>query len=162
MVDPNKEPFLINRRAIHELTVRKDPRMVKKDWGEGIPTYKTKDLMVEEELLDFGMQIVEDFYISKEGFIVLEKNFGANCFPNFALQKNEVMYFLKVDVGIVDRPVINQNKKDFFLDACKRFNAKCLYAPIGLVPADEARAAKKVALYGDAYHVDFAGVEELN
>lgn len=162
VVDPNKEPFLINRRAIHELTNRKDPRMIKKDWGVGIPTYDSKDLMVEEELLDFGMQIVEDFYINKHGFTILEKSFGTRCFPNFALQKDGVLYFVKVDVGIVDRPVINQNKKDFFLAACKRFNAKCLYSPIGIVPSDEIRATKKIALYGDAYHIDFAGVEELN
>lgn len=43
VVDPNKDPFLINRKAINDLTVRKDPLLQVKDWGNGIPSYTEKD-----------------------------------------------------------------------------------------------------------------------
>lgn len=162
VVDPNKAPFLINRKAINDLTVRKDPRLQIKDWGVGIPHYTENDLMTPEELLDFGMQVIGEHYISKNGFTVLESNYGVDGFPNFALQKNGVIYLMKVDVGVTNKPVLSQRQKDFYLSACKRFNAKCLYAPIALVSSDKERAAKEIALYGDGYYVNFSDVEELN
>lgn len=162
VIDPNKEPFLINRRTIHELTDRKDIRLMPKDWGKGIPNYNEKDLMVEEELLDFGMQIVEDYYIHKKGFDIIETNYGAKGFPNFALQKDGSLYLLKVKCNVGDKPQWSEEAKQFYLSICKKFNAKCLYAPISIVSSDNERAAKKLALYGDGYYADFSGVVELN
>lgn len=162
VVDPNKDPFLINRKAINNLTIRKDPRLQKKDWGSGIPHYTEKDLMTEEELLDFGMDIVGEHYVAKNGYTILESNYGAQGFPNFALQKDGVLYLMKVAVGVTRKPVISQREKEFYLSACKRFNAKCLYAPLAIVSSDEERASKGIALYGDGYYANFSNVEELN
>lgn len=162
VVDPNKDPFLINRKAIHELTIRKDPRIVVKDWGKGVPLYTEKDLMVLEELLDFGMQVVEDYYVKKQGFSILEKNYGVSCFPNFALKKGGKVYLVAVDVAVGKRPTYSEREKSYYISACERFNAKCLYAPVAINSSDEIRASKKLALYGDEYCIDFDGVEELN
>lgn len=162
VVDPNKDPFLINRKTIHKLTVRKDPRLQIKDWGAGIPNYTEKDLMTEEELLDFGMDVVGEHYIAKNGFTILETHTGVNGFPNYALEKDGVVYLMKVAVGITDKPILTQQDREFYLSACKRFNAKCLYAPLAIVSSDEERAAKGIALYGDGYYANFSDVEELN
>ena len=162
VVDPSKDPFIINRKAIHFLTDRKDPRLVQKDWGKGIPNYTENDLMVPEELLDFGMQVVEDYFLKDSGFTILETNYGIETFPNFALQKNGQIFLLAVEVAVGERPICSLRNKDFYLASCKRFNARCLYAPIGLVPIDKERAANKLALYGDGYNIIFSGVEELN
>ena len=162
VVDPNKEPFLLNRRAIHEYTERKDNRLLPKDWGKGIPNYSEDDLMVEEELLDFGMQIVSDYYIHKNGFTILETNQGVSGFPNFALEKNGTLYLLKVKCEVGNKPQCLEQDKQFYLSISKKFNAKCLYAPISIASSDNERASNKIALYGDGYYADFSGVVELN
>lgn len=162
VVDPNKEPFLINRRTIHELTVRKDVRLFPKDWGKGIPTYSKEDLMVEEEMLDFGMQIVSDYYIHKNGFTILETNQGVRGFPNYALEKNGELYLLKVACEVCNKPQCSEEDRSFYLSISKKFNAKCLYASVSIVSSDSERASKKIALYGDGYYADFSGVIELN
>ncbi len=161
VVDPNNDPFMINRKGIHNLTVRKDPRLEIKDWGAGIPEYTEKDLMVEEELLDFGMDIVRDHYIAKNGFTILESHTGVTAFPNYALKKNGELYLLKVDVGVTNKPTLSDQDKAFYLSSCKRFNAKCLYAPIALVSTDEERAKNGIALCGDGYYANFSDVEEI-
>lgn len=164
VLDPDNEPFLINRRAIHELTIRKDIRLQQKNWGQGIPMYTEKDIMVSEELLDFGMQVVEDYYIKNNGFTILETNFSPNCFPHFALQKNGKIYLLVVKVAIGDRPSFTEREKKFYISNSNKFHAKakCLCAPIGIVSSDAGRAKEKLALYGDGFYVDFNGVIELN
>ena len=152
---------MINRKGIHNLTVRKDPRLQVRDWGEGIPSYTEKDLMVEEELLDFGMEIVKDHYIAKNEFTILESHTGVTAFPNYALQKNGEVYLLKVDVGVTDKPTLSERDKAFYLSSSKRFNARCLYAPLALVSTDAERAKKGLALCGDGYYVNFSDVEEI-
>jgi hypothetical protein len=162
VIDPNKEPLLINRKSIHFHTKRKDPRLQAKDWGPGIPKFNPKDLMTAEELLDFGMDVVIERYISKNGFNVIETHKGTQGFPNFALKKEGVVYLMKVAVGVNNKPVLAEQDKEFYLSSCKRFNAKCLYAPLALISCDDERAANGIALYGDRYYVDFSDVEELN
>ena len=57
---------------------------------------------------------------------------------------------------------LSERDREFYLSSCKRFNAKCLYAPLALVSSDKERAAKGIALYGDGYYANFSDVEELN
>lgn len=155
VVDPNKEPFVINRKAIHHFTDRKDPRIVKKDWGNGIPQYTEKDLMVPEEFLDFGMQVIEDYFIHKNGYTILEANYGVETFPNFALQRNAEIYLVKVECAVGEEPMYSEKERDFYLAACKRFNAKCVYASVIIASTDEERASKRLALYGDGYYTNY-------
>ena len=155
IVDPNKEPYIISRKAIHELTDRKDPRLVQKDWGIGIPEYNEKDLMVPEEYLDFGMQVMEDYYIPQNGFKILETCYAVGTFPNLALQKNGEIYLVKVDCSIGEKPTYTEEERAYYLSACKRFGAKCLYASVVINPKDEERASKKLGLYGDGYFVEY-------
>lgn len=161
VVDPNKNPFYINRKLIHKLTDRKDPRVVVKDWGKGIPNYTQKDLMVQEEILDFGMQVIEDYFIKQNNFSQLEVNYGVEYFPNFVLKRNGILYFLKVDVGIVDKPILKGNDRAYYLAFSRKYNARCLYAPIVISPADEMRAKERLVLYGDAFHVSQPQIEEI-
>lgn len=43
VVDSNKGLFLLNQKDISNLTVRKDPCLYIKDWGDGIPNYTEKN-----------------------------------------------------------------------------------------------------------------------
>lgn len=88
-MDPNCNPVIITRREINGLTSRKDPRLQIKNWGYGIPFYTEKDLMVEEEILDFGIDIVIDNFVKKNGYEIVEINRGTDGFPNLALTKME-------------------------------------------------------------------------
>ncbi len=162
VVDPNKDPFYISRKQIHFSTVRKDPRLGEKDWGRGIPEYMEEDLKTPEELLDFGMEIIEEYFIEDEGYHVLESNRVMEGFPNYALEKDGNLYLMKVKVSVLEVPVLSQEEKEFYCSACEQYNAKCLYAPIVIASTDSERADKGIALYGDGYRLRYLDVEELN
>jgi hypothetical protein len=162
VVDPNQDPVLISRKEINGLTIRKDPRLQIKDWGVGIPKYTERDLMVEEELLDFGIDVIEEHFVNKNGYEILEINRGADGFPNFALRKNGILYLMKVDAAVTNKPTLTREKREFYVNSCRRFNAKCLYAPLALISSDPERAEAGIALCGDGFHANFTGVEELN
>lgn len=162
LVDPNCNPVIITRREINGLTSRKDPRLQIKNWGYGIPFYTEKDLMVEEEILDFGIDIVIDNFVKKNGYEIVEINRGTDGFPNLALTKNGVLYLVKVDASITNKPTLTLENKMFYIKSCEKFNAKCLYAPLALRSSDPERAKAGIALCGDGFTAIFSGIIELN
>lgn len=109
-----------------------------------------------------GIDLIKDNYVDKNNYEILEINRGTAGFPNFALRKNRNLYLMKVDVGIKNKPVLTAEKREFYMDSCKKFNAKCLYASIALFSSDSERAKAGIALCGDGFYANFSGVEELN
>jgi len=163
VVDPNKEPYLISRKAIHKFTKRKDPRLEIRDWGVGIPNYSKKDIMVEEEMLDFGIDIILDHYLAKKPCQLLEENRGVEGFPNLVYKKGEQLYMMKVLVDVLpNQPRLSKERKDFYLYHCNKFNAKCVVASVSISSSDEQRKNEGLALIGDGYNMRINDVAELN
>ena len=163
VVDPNKEPYLISRKTIHQYTKRKDSRLQIRDWGSGIPNFNKDDIMVEEELLDFGIDIILEHYLSKQSCQLIEENRGVNGFPNIVYQKNNQLYMMKVFAGVLpNRPTCTKEQKEFYISHCNKFNAKCVIASVSIGSSDEERKKAGLALVGDGYNMCINEVVELN
>lgn len=154
IVDPNSNPKYIPRKLIHNYTNCKDSRLEIKDWGAGIPRYKASDIQTKEELIDFGFEIIERFYIEKQSYEVLEHYPMPRAVPHYALRKDGKLYFLQIDVGVYpNTPEMSETSKKSFLAACNRFGAIGLFASIQIESADNERAAASLALCGDGFSI---------
>lgn len=150
VLDPNKNPYYIRREEISQRTNMKDPRRQERDWGEGIPSCKPSDIMSQEELLVFAMQVIADNYIEEENYSIIDLSYGIEGFPNFVLKKDDQLYMMKVDVGVTPNvPTYSVKDKNFYLSVCKKFNAICLYASVSIESLDQVRAAHGLVLCGD-------------
>ena len=161
-VDPQSEPVYISRKQIDALTVRHDPRLQERDWGEGIPkSYRQSDLLCIEELTDLAMDIVTQ-YAANHGYAIFERYSSPVYIPNLILEKDGVTYYVAVEAGLApDIPRLRPDKLKALQDYALALNAKCLYAPVGLGSSDKERFAERLALCGDRYIVNFGGFENV-
>ena len=154
IVDPNSNPKYIPKQLIHSYTKYKNPRLEIKDWGVGIPQYTKSDLKIKEELIDFGFEIIEKFYIEKQGYEILEHYPMPRVIPHYALRKNGKLYFMQIDVGVYpDLPKLRESSKRSILAACNRFGAIGLFASIQIESGDKERANAAIALCGDGFAI---------
>ena len=139
-----------------------DKELKQKDWGKGIPKYKEEDLMTQEELLDFAMQIVKQFELDKNGFELISANNKIGFYPNFVVKKDDILSFILVKADIAPRmPELTVEDRRIMLEQSKKFNAKPLYAPVGFGSTDSDRFDKSLALRGDEYYCNYVGLEEI-
>jgi len=161
-VDPQNEPVYISRKQIDALTVRRDPRLQERDWGEGIPkSYRQSDLLCIEELTDLAMDIVLQYCVN-HGYGVFERHSSPVYIPNLIVEKDGVTYYAVVEAGLApDIPTLHPEKLKALHSYAEKLNAKCLYAPVGLGSADKERFAERLALCGDRYIVNFGGFQNV-
>ena len=162
-INPYDYPVYIQRKDLQMLSGKEDPRLKKRDWGEGIPEYTETDIMVAEEALDFAMEIVAEYGLAPEKFNLLESNNGLTTFPNFVAEKNGRYYFIAVDVAVAPNvPRINDEAVPKLIEIAKRNgNARILYAPVSIASADSERMQKGLALAGDTFIGSFLGFIEV-
>lgn len=161
-IDPQNDPVYVSRKQIDALTLRRDPRMEERDWGEGIPAhYRQSDLLCIEELTDLAMDIVLQ-YCANHGYAVFERHSSPVYIPNLILEKDGVTYFVIVEAALAPEiPQLRPDKLKALKEFADKVNAKCLYAPVGLGSSDKERFAQRLALCGDRYIVNFGGFENV-
>ena len=161
VIDLNDNPVYIERTEINLYSSRKDPRLVVRDWGKGIPLYKKDDLKTQEELHDFAMAILDNI-LEKQGYLIHERNNFSSWFVNYIVSKDNIIYFISVESGVAPKiPTLNKNKKEQLLIASKNHNAIPLFASVGFGSTDVQRFNKGLALCGDEFHARFTGFEEV-
>ena len=137
-------------------------RLEKRDWGKGIPSYNESDLMTQEELLDFAMQIVKQFEIDKNGFELISANNKVGVYPNFVVKKDDTLSFILVKADVAPRmPELTGEDKKIMIEQSKKFNAIPLYAPVGFGSTDPDRFDKSIALRGDGFYSNYVGLEKI-
>ena len=162
VLDPADSPVYVSRKQISGMTNRKDPRAVRKDWGEGIPQYAEDDLLSAEEIQDFGIEVVTEYGFEKEGYHVTDVNPGIGFAPSIVAEKDGKIFFVLVESSILpDMPSIGA-KKEQFCSFCHQHGAIPVYAAVGFGAADEARFNASLALYGDGFYSNFKGLEILD
>ena len=70
--------------------------MQNKDWGKGIPSYNESDLMSDEELIRFAMDIVAKYELNGNGYELVDWSCQPNVFPNIVLKKDEKLIFVEL------------------------------------------------------------------
>lgn len=132
----------------------------RKDWGRGIPEYKNSDLMTKGQLLNFAMRIVHDYDLQDSEFVPISYCDNSNAQVNFIIKKGNDLLFVYVHpYALPNEPVFEDDTKRTLLDLCKKFNAKCLFAPVGFCSCDEERASAGLFLKGDGFDANYTGME---
>ena len=164
VIDPeDTQPVFISRRDLQPLSGKPDPRLEKRDWGEGIPEYTPADLLSAEEAMSMAMTVTADSALSPDGFTVSEANSSITSFPNFIAEKNGQLYY--ISVGVAAAPNVPRLDPDMIakLRAIAAENsARLLYAPVAIAPADPQRMQKGLLLVGDEFIINFAGLLDLS
>lgn len=134
-----------------------------KNWGNGIPEYNESDLMTKGQMLNFAMHVVHDYDLKDSGFMPISYCDNSNAPVNYIMKKDSDIFFIVVYPYVFpDEPLFDNEMKNVVLELCKKYNAKCLFAPVGLCPCDEERAAERLLLKGDGFYVNYTGMEEID
>lgn len=138
--------------------------MERKDWGNGIPSYSETDLMTEEELLRFAMDIVAKYELNGNGYELVDWSCRPNVFPNIVLKKDEKLIFVVVKVAVAPNHATLSNfwKNSYAQKAKKDYCASCFFASVNIGACDAERFDAGLALRGDAFYANYNGLEELN
>ena len=162
VINPDEDPVYMQRKDLQFISGKEDPRLADRDWGEGIPEYTDADIMVAEEAIDFGMEIVAQYGLAPQGYELLESNNGLTAFPNFVVRKDGKLYFVAVDVALAPKiPKLDKEIVPKLLEIANEYDASILYAPVTFASADEERAQKGIALVGDQFIGKFLGFMEI-
>lgn len=136
--------------------------MNRRDWGDGIPNYTKSDLMTEEELIAFALEVVAEYELTEDGYELLDCTSSPNVFPNIVLKKNGKLIFITVKVAIApDRAMLSNFWKNIYGKKAKEYGARCYFAPVGFGSRDADRFNASLALRGDSYLINYVGMEEL-
>lgn len=159
--DLNDSPIEITRNDIDRFSNRKDKRLQKRDWGNGIPKYTNEDIMTKDELFDFGMQIVTQ-QINKEGYTIIHTENNYRSVVNIVAIKNKKKYYISVKTTIAPEIAkLNDKDLDRLKEICKNENALPLFVPIGFGSIDSERFTSSLALIGDGFNCRYTGIEEI-
>ena len=134
----------------------------KSKWEPGIPQYTREDLLQGRELLDFAMQIVNQFEIEKNGYEIVAATNDPDKFPNFVCRKDGKMIFIVVKAAIYpDNPYLSVEEKKNILKFAEKYDAECYFAPVGLMSNDPIRAEASLALRNDGYYSNYSGLQKI-
>ena len=157
--DSGDIPIFITRGQINGLSKRKDPRLIKKRYGAGIPEYLEDDLLTRDEIFDFGINVVIE-ELEKDGFVIEDVINNFRAYPNIFATKNKQTYFIYVISTIaleevtIDKKVLDDIKND-------AKDAIPMIARVSFASVDEERFNNKLALIGDAYHCKYEGLTKI-
>lgn len=165
IINPDTDGFCIDKSFLVKIMLhsqyecQKNPGCPPKDWGLLIPKYKKKNLMTEEDFLNFGMHTIIENWIEKEGYTVVSANDNLKVCPNLILEKNGRISFVVVKGYCAEKePQIDDFTKNRVLALGKKYNAACFYAPVGFRSAgDLLRFEQCLALKGDQFYSKFDG-----
>lgn len=153
-------PIFITRGQINGLSRRKDPRLMKRNYGKGVPEYKEEDLLTKDEIFDFGINVVIE-ELEKDGFHIEDVVNNYRAYPNIFATKDKQEYFIYVvssialDEEIIDKKILDDIKND-------AKNAIPMVARVTFAAADEERFNRKLALIGDAFHWKYEGLKKID
>ncbi|MFA7435406.1 MAG: hypothetical protein WC006_03455 [Bacilli bacterium] len=136
---------------------------IKKDWGKGIPEYKHEDLMTDNELYDFALDIVAKFEVEENEYKLIDANPNKDGLPSLVIEIEGKISFVLVEVSVAPNkmPKLSLEKKDMLLEHAKKYNAECYYAPVGFGSIDGNRFEKSIALRGDGFYANYVGMLKL-
>ncbi len=121
------------------------------------------ELMSEQTLLNFGMEIIIKF-LQKEGYKVESVNNGLLVYPNIVASKDGKFYGILVEADEVRKqPKLGIRSTFNMLRIARRFNVIPLYASVGIGAANYERFEKEILLEDDpeGYYANFTGFEEI-
>lgn len=134
----------------------------KKTWKPGIPKYKQKDLLTEEDKLNMAMNAVAEHELIKGGYKIVAANNNPAQIPSFICEKNGTVIFILVKCTVApEMPTMSFEEKKHLLSHAEKHNAICYFAPVGIGATDAKRFEASLALKNDSYYINYVGLESI-
>ncbi len=144
----------------YKIKIRKNMKI---EWGSGIPNYSKNDLMSKREILDFAIFVVLECEVLKGEYTCVSYSNSLTMFPNIILEKNGQKYAIWVKASIAPKmEKLTEHEIIQMKDFTRRFNDIIpLFASVGIGAADPERFDNSIALIGDAYYINYTGLENV-
>lgn len=134
-----------------------------RDWGEGIPTYNSSDLMTQSEIQNFSLHIVLD----NDKDIAQKFSFVSACdypsaMPSLILRSDKGFAFVYIKgYSSLREPVLSAEEKNELLLLGRKYSAETYFATVGLLSADPIRFQTELALRGDGFYCKYEGLQRV-
>lgn len=134
-------------------------REIEKHIAENASKVKPEDILTDKEVHEFGLEVLFK-QVQKEGYEVVSVNSDLNQHPQMILKKEGQLYFV-----IVRTVPANQDKDNYdsriasqVVSHSKQYNAKVLYAGIGLY----SMTSGHILTRGAPYAINYTGMIDLD
>ncbi|NCB42804.1 MAG: hypothetical protein EOM59_09310 [Clostridia bacterium] len=135
--------------------------MGKISYKPGIPKYSQADLMSEQEIHDFGIEIVFGF-LKAEGYAILDVQTEKGIHPSIIANKKGKLYIIEVSTEIAPKMgELPGLLKSQLIEHGAKMNAIPCFASVGIGSCDGKRFEASIALKGDGFYANFTGLEYL-
>jgi hypothetical protein len=132
----------------------KDDRLNPRDWGKGIPDYTGEDLMTEEEIHSFGVEIVAG-QLQKDGYKIIHFNPILGSYPSIIAEDDKEALAIIVSCDIAPKkPKLKLTDKFGIIGYCNGYPTKPCFASISIGSSDPIRFEKSLALVGDGENLE--------
>lgn len=130
--------------------------------GNGIPEYDKSDLMSDNEVFDFGIEVIRN-YLKENGFSIKIEIPNSDSVINFLVNKDKITYaiFVKTDIA-PNIPNMNEKERKNLCNEASKKDAVPLFASVGFGSVDSERFKAGLALRNDGYYCRFNGFEEIS
>ena len=134
-----------------------------RDWGKGIPAYRSEDIMTQGERLNFAMHTVLDYDEMLHAMTPISACDHVDAIPNVILRDGQQFVFICVRGTFGDAvPGLSQQEKETLLDMGQLFNASCYLAPVEFMSIDDERFGAGLALRGDGFYANYQGIKPVS
>lgn len=131
------------------------------EWGPGIPSYTQSDLMTEEELTNFAIEIITR-PLQDDGYEIISTRDNKAVTANIVARKDEdLCLFTVCGYCAENEPALSNESEKKMREYKTKYQAKCFYAPIALRSGDPQRFEKCLALRGDAFKSRCLGIQKI-
>lgn len=139
-----------------------DDRLKPREWGKGIPKYTDNELMTEEEIHHFSVQVVAG-QLQEEGYTIHAFNPVLGSFPSVIAENDKEVVAVVVNGAVApETPKLKLTDKFGIIGYSNGYPTKPCYASVSIGSADPERFEKSLALIGDGYLVRYTGIEYID
>ena len=121
-----------------------DDRLKPREWGKGIPKYTDNELMTEEEIHHFSVQVVAG-QLQEEGYTIHAFNPVLGSFPSVIAENDKEVVAVVVNGAVApETPKLKLTDKFGIIGYSNGYPTKPCYASVSIGSADPERFEKSL------------------
>lgn len=134
-----------------------------KNWGEGIPAYKKKDLMTQGEIQNFALNtVLENDKEIADNFSFVSACDYPSAMPSIILRSENKFAFVYIKgYASLTEPVLSEQEKNELIALGEKYNAEMYFATVGFLSTDPVRFEAELALRGDGFYCKYIGLQKV-
>ncbi|MBQ9845432.1 MAG: SseB family protein [Oscillospiraceae bacterium] len=169
VIDPYTTQFYMDKSFLLETLLHTDFDGIKtytkspRNWGNGIPSYSDFDIMTDEEIQNFALQIVYEYDLIQNGYQIVSITDDINAFPNIIAKKDDELVFILVRGYCINNTCgLADEIFDKMMLLSEKYRIKSFFADVGFRSSDDERFEEGLLLCGDGFYADYKGLREIS